>query len=715
MARKADNLTNRQGDESPKSDGFERPTTQRAYTLRVRPTLSPDTPRFDATVLAAELQSALWATHASVNAGSRAFGNWLLTLRGGLSHELAEPPASKKGDRSEVDTAKLRKQRRILLALSWLNVEDEHGAPTGTARIATGRDIESVRTERVLAALRQILKLRGIAEAAVKSWESDCADSLMARIREDAVWVNRSECFDRAQESIGSSLTRVEVWDVLGPFFNGEEPYFAGLETDDDSDGTSEEKAKDLVQKAGQWLSSRFGQGKGADFGSMAQVYRAMSDWAQNASEFSSAKLAFESLADALAAFSPSSADAEGILKLISGPGYKSATRNLVKGWETRVGAVSREQLERFREVAREDAAKAAANVGGKGRRPWSDAVLNAVESACGFTYLVEDGAARHSEFAVMLDHAARRVSIGHSWIKRAESERQRFEDRAAKLNAMDAHVLSALDRFVRERSDLSGATAAGGSYRIRPSAIAGWEEVLKHWRRPSCSTISQRVEAVRVVQADPDIVKFGDAQLFETLADDRYSCVWRRGDLVDHTMLAEYVYGHDAREKQRRFKVPAYRHPDPLRHPVFCDFGNSRWDIRYAVHEAAKAQAKAAERLAAKPSAGAAKKSKAHAPDNTEAGESLDTHGLQLTLWDGTTHKKVKLRWSSKRFSRDLGLNEAGGRSNARPVSRADRLGRAAAGVGANFGACAQSLFRQNDWNGRLQAPRLQLNAIAE
>ena len=37
-------------------------------------------------------------------------------------------------------------------------------------------------------------------------------------------------------------------------------------------------------------------------------------------------------------------------------------------------------------------------------------------------------------EFSVMLDHAARRVSISHSWIRRAEAERQRFEADAQRI-----------------------------------------------------------------------------------------------------------------------------------------------------------------------------------------------------------------------------------------------------------------------------------------
>ena len=83
-------------------------TTQRAYTLRLQGQNPKD----------ASWREALWKTHEAVNRGAKAFGDWLLTLRGGLDHSLADDPPEKQ-----------RKQRRILLALSWLTVESENGAP----------------------------------------------------------------------------------------------------------------------------------------------------------------------------------------------------------------------------------------------------------------------------------------------------------------------------------------------------------------------------------------------------------------------------------------------------------------------------------------------------------------------------------------------------------------------------------------------------------
>lgn len=671
------------------SSGASEPiTTQRAYTLRLRGTDPKDT----------SWRDALWATHEAINAGAKVFGDWLLTLRGGLSHELAEPPPPPRGKtRSDGETAALRKNRRILLALSWLSVEDERGAPKDLSRVAMGTDSDSARREQLIAALREILVARRVGTQEIEFWIADCADSLSSKIRDEAAWINRSAAFAAAKAKIGPSLTCDEVWDILEPFFSSREAYLAPVDLVDDEDSGAKEKAKDLVQKAGQWLSSRFGTGTGADFASMARVYAAMAEWAKKANAFPSGADALVSLGKSLAHFMPESMNAEGILGLISGPGYKSATRNLVKAWGDRLEPVSNEDLAKFAEVAAEDEAKCKGNSGGKGRRPWSDRILQDVESACGFTYLQENGPARHSEFAVMLDHAARRVSIGHSWIKRAEAERRRFEEDARRLAAVPPATAAWLDDFVQDRSGTSGAAAAGGEYRIRRRAIEGWDEIVKRWKRAACKTAEDRIAAARETQADPEIDKFGDIQLFEALAADEALCVWKPDSKPDPQPLKDYVLGHDAQFKQRRFKVPAYRHPDPLRHPVFGDFGNSRWDITYAVHEAAKSARKK------------------RAPSTSDAAWFKDSRGLRMGLWNGSTVGEVAMRWSSKRLAKDLALGQPVGDGSARDVTRADRLGRAAAGLKQDEAPAPAGLFALADWNGRLQAPRAQLDALAE
>lgn len=666
------------------------PTTQRAYTLRLNGVSKDDH----------SWRAALWATHEAVNKGAKVFGDWLLTLRGGLDHKLANV-----ADPTE------RVNIRILLALSWLSVEDSHGAPTRDLRVATGKQSTQTRVAAVLAALADILKARGVTDSDLNSWLRDCTPSLSSNIREDAVWVNRSKAFDAAVAQVGNSLTCNEVWNMLEPFFGSRQAYFEAVKISDDEDDTAraEEKAKDLVQKAGQWLSSRFGTGPGADFTGMAITYDKMKIWADKANPFKSSADALSNLGNAL---SLADADADAVLKLISGPGYKSATRNLVKKWGNTVDAISPKDLEKFAETAGKDAKASRAKTGGKGRRPYSDVILKHVENACGFTYLQQDGPARHSEFAVMLDHAARRVSMAHSWIKRAEAERRRFAENAAKLATVPQSAAQWLDAYIAGRSE---STNAIEPYRIRPRAIEGWAEVVNKWSALEGKSVTEqqelakdidetnndgeartlieraRISAARQFQDDDNIAKFGDIQLFEKLASQDAQSVWSAGDKPDVQPLKDYVHGHDAKFKQTRFKVPAYRHPDALRHPVFVDFGNSRWNIEYAVHQAANAGKR-------KPAA-------------DEAKWLADDHNLRMGLWTGTAVESIDLRWASRRLNNDLALPR---KPEGVPVGRADRLGRAAAGV-ADVAVNPKSLFALNDWNGRLQAPRDQLDAIAK
>lgn len=645
------------------------PVTQRAYTLRL--SRAPGACASGHTDACDCWRDALWATHEAVNKGTKAFGEWLLTLRGGLSHTLVDedvPARGKKPARKPTDEE--RRDRRVLLALSWLSVEDERGAP----------DRFRVRDE-VKAELGKILKKRGVQENEIRDWWDDCRASLEACIREDAVWVNRSACVD--------SIMREEACkDFLEPFFGTlDEAYFAGLSDSGEQDDEStreDEEAKDLVKKAGQWLSSRFGTGKGADFKSMADAYRRIAEWASQAASDQEGPTTMAQLA---AHLDSPSRDLKGVLGVISGPGYKSATRNHLKKMTTK-SRVAQEDLDRLKELAEQDTTKCKTNVGRKGRRHWADRILADVEKACGFTYLQKDGPARHQEFSVMLDHAARRVSMAHSWIKRAEQRRREFEEDARKLDELRPRAHDAvewLERFCENRSAATGASAES-DYRIRKRAVAGWDAVVKAWAK--CTTADERIAAAREVQADPEIEKFGDIQLFEALAADEAVCVWRgRDGNPDASILTDYVAATTAQHDQKRFKVPAYRHPDALRHPVFCDFGKSRWAIRFAIH---------------------ASKKKSHAKNTNWL---QNRNGLRMDLWNGTTVHKVDLRWSSKRLTADLALNDNPG-AKAPKVTRADRLGRAASRAFAH--TAVMNVFEEKEWNGRLQAPRAELDRIA-
>ena len=72
-------------------------------------------------------------------------------------------------------------------------------------------------------------------------------------------------------------------------------------------------------------------------------------------------------------------------------------------------------------------------------------------------------------------------------------------------------------------------------------------------------------------------------------------------------------------------------------------------------------------------------------------------------------------MRWQSKRLTNDLALHQTAVIDDATPVSRANRLGRAAAGAGSRSAVRILGVFDHKHWNGRLQAPRAQLHKLAK
>lgn len=696
------------------------PETQRAYTLRLRGITPGDNDWGDA----------LWKTHEAVNRGAKAFGDWLLTLRGGLSHDLAEM----------AKTPEERRNRRVVLALSWLSVESGAGAPTEHV-IARGTEPSDERAAKVIAAFQSALRVRGVADEEVESWVADCRASLSARIRDDAVWVDRGAVFDGAVRSVSGELTREEVWDVFDRFFGGPDAYFGGIAAGGDDEEepkqvASEEKAKDLCQKARGWLSNRFGSGTGSDFSAVGQQYQAFAQWCRwkADAEPSAPTECRKQLCEVLSSDPPPA-------RLASTPGppnrvqlaYQELIEALAGG-----GALPRHDYRSLADSATELARKKLGNATRKARRAWADKMLADVERACGLTF--RDAALnsdRINEFSVILDHAARRVSMNHSWQKRAECSRRKFEDDARKIANVPDDVVSLLSKYTARRSQ---ETEAAETYRIRRRAIDGWKEVVAKWSRRECKTPEDRVAAARNLEGEFNSAgaKFGDIQLFEELAGDAYRGVWQRDGQPCPEALIDFVAASEAEWNKRRFKVPAYRHPDALRHPVFCDFGESRWFIDFAAHRAparlADAQAaverKTADARKAEIALAKAKtetqRDKAQARHTKASVELKKTESelrwlsqrraLRMKLFDGSAARDFELFWQSKRFTADAALRQNGEAADGPPagVSRADRLARVAAGADSGAPVSVIGLLDLKEWNGRLQVPRREFERMA-
>jgi len=668
--------------------------TKRAYTLRLTGTDPTDQ----------TWREALWHTHEAVNQGAKVFGNWLLTLRGGLDHRLADEVAQ---DSKNPDT--VRRNARILLALSWLSVESDDGAPAPYV-VATAADPQ--RKEKVVAALQDILKSSGLEAADIAAWVRDCQDSLSAAIRDDAVWVNRRAAFDELANK-WNSLAPADARQVISEFFGEPADY---LSLPESAAATARETDEDFSHIARAWLSTNWGSGKKSDKTQIATALETLADADLSPLDGRPGPELAPALLDCLGVKLAPGQDAEEELRKLVGwtTGRPSKGRSALTT-AAKLPTLTRDELSKLQRKFADEAAEKRPQTGAPSSA-WSTNLRQAVEQATTMRFKLHRDLI--GEYSTMLDQAARRVSQAHTWLKRAEARRQKDLADKQKLKQVPAEVCDWLDRFCEERSLASGALAG---YHIRPRAIDGWDNVVKAWSKTDCETEADRIAAARAVEADPEVEKFGDIQLFEALAADDAIVVWQSDGKANPQLLKDYVAAKAAEDRLHRYKVPAYRHPDPLLHPVFCEFGCSRWTIKFGIHQAWQALAKAKGILASarsedekmKANVRVLKAQKKVEQRRQEFEQARAAQRLTMDLWTGNDIKTTEMRWQSKRMPGDLAFATALSDS---PVflPRADRLGRAAGGAALSDAPAVSGLFEQNEWNGRLQAPRPELEAIA-
>ena len=653
--------------------------TQRAYTLRLAGTNPRDH----------SWREALWKTHEAVNRGVEAFGDWLLTMRGGLYPALADDGGVKKSEESPSNANyEETKRRRIMLALSWLSVESEHEAASKHI-VPHKLDIANGRTDwQTVDALRKILQSSGVPEKEVKNWIIDCSGSLSSSIRDDAVWVNRRQVFDELQKALGPTLTGEQARSFIDGFLPD---YFSSVSLDEDeeakirTDSASTTEQPEFRTWARGWLSFQWGTGEKSDNTRIASLLEKLSNASLDHLIGCSGEQLIAHLIEILGGEATKDESMDCLRKLVGWKTGRSSKGKMALETAQQKQSLSKADIDLLKKKLSEETEEKKRN-DHRTTQEWAGNLRLRIEEKVGVPFI--SGRNLIGEFAVMLDHAARRVSLAHTWIKRAEAERCRFEGDVGKILEVPEDAKIWLDRYCKDRSLSTGALE---SYRIRKRAKEGWKEVVAAWSRKECRTEKDRIEAAREVQAD--VEKFGDIQLFEAVAVEDAICVWKQDGKPSPVFLSDYVVAKDAEAKQLRFKVPAYRHPDPLRHPVFCDFGNSRWEIKFNVHEMRKRDAE-------------------NSREKKE--ERIDLQGMSMGLWNGASVTKQFLRWKSKRFTADLIRPKVGATGETQCVSRADRLGRAALGANEHSAIHILQLFDEKEWNGRLQAPRAQLDDLA-
>jgi IS605 OrfB family transposase len=472
--------------------------TQRAYQFRLK-VADPDRPK-------------LHELHLRMNDAVSAWAVSLLTLRGGVSSKLAHH-----------DDPVIQKWRRILCVLSWFSVESADQAPKDA--IVERQDLIH----------RFLTQLEVSEESDIEGWYKDCESTLLANNRDDAVWVDRAKLFRE------SGASPDDIWDLLDGAFGGIEGFFA--------QATADVESATAVKTASQWLSSRFGAGKGTDFTLVSSAYEEIS----------------------LLSPCPTVETASDLAKRIRQPGppnkIQTTLKRLIEGH-----VLSVEEWESVRSAAADQMRKKVSAVGRKGPRPWSDALLAFVESACRMPYRIQEGGTNHSFHTTALDMALRRV-IGHHRLQvNQEMERIRI---AAGLPDIPKEVFEFLNGYCEKRTRDHEAVRP---YFISERAIGGWSEIVAGWR--ICNSAENRIQVVNEVQAVFK-GKFGDPRLFRDLASPEAEIVWREPNQKEGVkVLPAFAKFCEESQKLQGLKIPLYRHIDPFFHPIFTEFGSGRLKI---------------------------------------------------------------------------------------------------------------------------------------
>ena len=686
-------------------------TTTRAYTLKLKGE-----------------RLALWRNHVIFNRGVRAWGEWLLNLRGGLPAWLADqkellvvekrdvaqavkeraaaitPAAIRQEPKFEAATDKKvreevaarkkkitetavtkelltarRSELRRILALSWLCPETPVQLAPQVAIVAGADD--SDREKRVLDRFRHILKHKGVTDVA--GWLEDCDATLRAAIRPDAVWVDRAACFNALPK--GERPSDVDAAKHLFTLFGSPKEYFATV-------AAGESEDKNFNTTAGNWVSKNWGEGaKSDDAAIIRSLTKLVAIDRSSAVGSAGPKLVARMLAKIGA--EPS----EDFCNLCAAIGWRGKPNKTRIALEKLAGAsrVSAAVWDRFAEMGKEEIGLRKTLKGAEAPA-WAAAMKSSLPGATGLPFKPADGRSHHFEYSTMLAFAVRRVSQIHTKAKQAEAERQSFAPEQSRIALVPIAAREWLDRYVEARTAASGAI---DGYQLRKRALGGWAEVVSAWT--GCKTSDDRVIAVRELQAD--LEKPGDMQLFEALAADDATCVWRPEDgKAEPSILTDYVRAAVADQNAVRFKVPAYRHPDPLRSPSFIGFGNSQWSIAYSAQAEIRERKKHLER---------ATKSEKDA-ERARAALAIDPvlQQVALDLWGIGEMRTVEYRWQSTRLLNDLALASVQNLKGEK-VSRATRFGTAGAAGGPFL---LDGIDDDAPWNGRLQAPRRELEDLA-
>ncbi|MHB8392426.1 MAG: hypothetical protein ACYDBH_23070, partial [Acidobacteriaceae bacterium] len=325
-----------------------------------------------------EHREALFSTHLSVNRGAAVILDWLLTCRGGLRASFA----------TAIEKPSDRQDAMRMLVRCWFVPEIPTTPP---ARSTWKPSIER---------LREVLVSDGVSSVLIDEWCSLAEPMLAAPIREDAGWIDRRALFDGKR--VDWALDDVAITDIL--FASGIAPSLFSLKS---------ERMTTCIQAARGWLSKRLGSGTGANFARLSSVYAQIVETAERLL----GSLGDRSItADAFAELVGYS-DVTVMAQALSDVGHRSRVTYLLR--EAGANGIDRAMLEKILQGAI-NARDKTAKVVPKGPTPATDRLVELIVAASGLPWR---GPTRDhlSEYACMIDVAARRLSQQHSGAGAAE------------------------------------------------------------------------------------------------------------------------------------------------------------------------------------------------------------------------------------------------------------------------------------------------------
>lgn len=650
-------------------------TTQRAYTMRLMGRDSTGKSSFQTNNL-----ESLWNTHKKINEAVKIVGSWFLTLRGGLPADLTDCDEEKIGE------------RRRLLALCWFSVESSDDT-TEKYRIQTEKNktLKAVAGE-MKDAFYACLKSKGITQADYEQWWGDCKAALTANIREDSVWVQRWKMFDDKTEDMPTSQEAQSIF-----LNNFGKDFLKSAESNEEGEESSQEPQDPTKQGRG-LCSNWFGNGNKTDFEVLSDAYGKLVEFAKSCENNPPNDLI--SLKNNIIAFRRTNNWTQVCAKKTKGkitiPEPQIANNGpqpkFKKTWETLLFdlRIDEENTEpssnsdkavlksnfwkEFREQVEKQRNKKTQNTAQVKNGSWTNSLKESLEKFMGQYGDQSSGRANTEYFYFVLGQGMARLSQTHSWVKNAEKERQEAEQgkkEAEKFFAARQTVKTLLDTYISNRSESFGSFEG---IVISNSAIKGWDDIVKSWQETKGNSEQDELRRKDLArQAQESAEKFGDINLFLRMAENDYLSVWLADNKPDPEILKQFAKLEQSTYNSRRFKVPSYRHPDPISHPVFCQFGSSKPAVNFEVHE-------------------------------KKTASSL----VKIFLLDG----RKDFNWHSRRLREELGLAHSGN-NKAEKVPRVTKVGLKAMGIEPNSPAIAEGVFEAKDWNARLEIYRPDLNRL--